>query len=277
MAISPPIPMITIAAMAEIGNHGENGIWPTLDWATWLFDRASLGLIVGTVAVLVSTVLIVWMGIVKEHHWDSLREKAAEKTASLESETAKANRDTATAHERIAELNKETARLSADAEQSRSEIATANERAAEANRVAEGERLARLKLETAQAWRTLSPDQMMRIANKVRAFSGKKVEFLTYRDDPEPPNFTEKIATSVHHGGWEIIPAKSWIAFNVVIGVIVEFAPSRASEFAVAAKALSDALRDENVDSTWAANPALDTDNIEIIRVRVGKKAERVR
>ena len=69
--------------MAEIGNHAGNGIWPTLELASKIFDRASFALIVGTVIVLASTVFIVWMGIVKEHHWDLLREQSSERIATL--------------------------------------------------------------------------------------------------------------------------------------------------------------------------------------------------
>lgn len=49
-----------------------------------------------------ATVVIIWMGIVKEHHWDLLREQSVEKVAALELETAKANESAAKANERTA-------------------------------------------------------------------------------------------------------------------------------------------------------------------------------
>lgn len=69
----------------------------SLETATWLFDRASFALIASLVVGAIATGLIVWMGIVKEHHWDLLREANAEKTAQLELETAKTNKEAALA------------------------------------------------------------------------------------------------------------------------------------------------------------------------------------
>ena len=77
--------------MAEIANHAGNEPWPALDWASWIFDRASWVLVVGLAFGLAATVVMVWMGIVKEHHWDLLRTSSNEKVATLELETAKAN------------------------------------------------------------------------------------------------------------------------------------------------------------------------------------------
>jgi hypothetical protein len=110
---SPDMPVIAIIAMAEIGNHAGNDPWPSLDWASWIFDRASFVLIGSLALGALATVAIVWMGIVKEHHWDLLREASNEKVAALELETAKANErativegETARANERAAKLEK---------------------------------------------------------------------------------------------------------------------------------------------------------------------------
>lgn len=83
--------------MAEIANHAGNEPWPSLDWASWIFDRASFVLIGSLIVGAAATVAMVWMGIVKEHHWDLLRESAAERIASVQLEAANAN-------ERAAEL-----------------------------------------------------------------------------------------------------------------------------------------------------------------------------
>lgn len=91
------------ALMAEFGNHAGNGPWPSLEWASWIFDRASF-VLVGSLAVgVAATVAIVWMGIVKEHHWDLARDRSNEKVAALESETAKANAEIAKAQAATAE------------------------------------------------------------------------------------------------------------------------------------------------------------------------------
>ena len=73
--------------MAEIANHTNQEPWPSLKMASWLFDRASAFLVLSLVFGLAATVLIVWMGIVKEHHWDLLRESAQKKIAELNKST----------------------------------------------------------------------------------------------------------------------------------------------------------------------------------------------
>lgn len=65
--------MVIMAIMAEIANHAGNEPWPSLDWASWIFDRASFVLIGSLIVGAAATVAMVWMGIVKEHHWDLLR------------------------------------------------------------------------------------------------------------------------------------------------------------------------------------------------------------
>jgi hypothetical protein len=67
------------------------------------------------------------------------------------------------ANTRIAELNLEAKQLTKDAVSARAQIAGANERAANAEKEAEGERLARLKLEQRFADRTLTDGQLAAI------------------------------------------------------------------------------------------------------------------
>jgi hypothetical protein len=105
--------MIIVAAMADMANHAKEP-WLSLETAAWLFDRAGFVLVASLVVGVVSTVLIVFTGIEKEHHWDLLRERANEKIASVELEAAKSNAEAAKAHERIAALNNETARMQSD-------------------------------------------------------------------------------------------------------------------------------------------------------------------
>jgi len=76
--------MMVTAIMAEIANHATEEPWPSLDWASWIFDRASFVLVGSLVLGVAATVAIVWMGIVKEHHWDLARERAALVTAQLQ-------------------------------------------------------------------------------------------------------------------------------------------------------------------------------------------------
>lgn len=73
-------------------------------------------MLIASLAVgLIATVLVVWMGIVKEHHWDMLREEARTKIAQVESETAKVL-------ERAAGLEKDAAEARAQANKAALEL-----------------------------------------------------------------------------------------------------------------------------------------------------------
>jgi hypothetical protein len=67
--------------MAVIGNQGGNTMWPSLVTASWLYNLANWFLIGALVVGAASTVLIVWMGNVKEgyvnHDLVTMREHAA--------------------------------------------------------------------------------------------------------------------------------------------------------------------------------------------------------
>jgi hypothetical protein len=77
--------------MTETENHDEGRMWPSLEWAVWIYDAAGVSLIASLGIGLVSTALIVWMGIVKESYWEKEREASSERIANLSKETAEAN------------------------------------------------------------------------------------------------------------------------------------------------------------------------------------------
>jgi hypothetical protein len=84
---------VTAVAIADKKIHGEGRMWPSLDVASRIFDWSSIALAFGACIVFVSTALIVWMGIVKEHHWDVDRDDAQARIASLNNETARLQAD----------------------------------------------------------------------------------------------------------------------------------------------------------------------------------------
>jgi hypothetical protein len=113
--------MLAIAAMTEIANHAGNEPWPSLEVASKWFDRASIVLALSLLVGFAATATIVWLGIVKEHHWDGLRDRSNEKVAALELETANAKAalgiaqaDIAKANEKVAEANERTEKLRAE-------------------------------------------------------------------------------------------------------------------------------------------------------------------
>jgi hypothetical protein len=104
-----------------------------------------------------ATIAIVWMGVVKEHHWDLAREKA----------------------------NQQIAALTVQAEQLRRDTAEANARAAEANAKAEEEKLARVKIEARIAPRGLSQAQQNELTEKMQIFRNQRGTITTSPATPE--------------------------------------------------------------------------------------------
>ena len=108
--------------MAEMANHAKEP-WLSLENASWLFDRAGFVLIASLVVGVVSTVLIVFTGIEKEHHWDLLRDASNERVAALGLSTAEANEAAAKANERVAELSTQAEQLRKDAAEANAKLA----------------------------------------------------------------------------------------------------------------------------------------------------------
>jgi hypothetical protein len=105
--------------MAEMGTHAGNEPWLSLEWASWIFDRASWLLFGSASLAAIATLAIVWMGIIKEEHWDKLRDEARRETEKAQAEAARANEAAGKAHERAAVLE-------AEAETARAELGKAN-------------------------------------------------------------------------------------------------------------------------------------------------------
>ncbi len=107
---------MSTTALADSGGYAGDGIWPSLEAASRIFDISSFVLIGALIIGAIATGLIVRMGAVKERHWDNLRDESRLKIATLESETAaakadlgRANAEIARAHESTANLQKTTA------------------------------------------------------------------------------------------------------------------------------------------------------------------------
>lgn len=112
-----------------------------------------------------------------------------------EEHIAATGRDAAEAHKKAAEAGEGTAKALAEA-------ATANARAAEANRIAEGERLARIKIEERLAWRLLNPEQQSRIASKLSGFKGNRVDVGASPVTVEAGRFAKQIQEVLARAGW---------------------------------------------------------------------------
>ena len=111
-------------------------------------------------------------------------------------------------------------------EESKVAVASANEKAAEANKVAEGERLARVKLEARLAPRSLKGESQNSVVRAIEQFSPQSFDILWYPDDPESHNLANDIYVAFQRAGWVLDrPSDSFLGFGVVLGVVIEFAP----------------------------------------------------
>lgn len=110
--------------MATTAANRKNSSGPrmSLDLASQLFDWSSVALAIGACIVFVATAAIVWLGIVKEHHWELLREHANEKIAAVGLETAKANAELGTAQADIAKAQATAATANLEAARLRFEL-----------------------------------------------------------------------------------------------------------------------------------------------------------
>ncbi len=110
----PNIPENKTIPIAESGNQGGIRMWPSEDWASRLYDLANWGLIVGLIIGVISTVVLVWMGNVKESYLKkglaATNERAAhaeERAASVEAGNIQLRTDLSKQQERTAKAEKD--------------------------------------------------------------------------------------------------------------------------------------------------------------------------
>lgn len=96
----------------------------------------------------------------------------------------------------------QVAALEVEIEKEKSEIAKANAQAAEANRIAEGERLARVKLESQLASRRLSPEQVNNLSTALKNL-GLPINAvqITRLGDHEAHEYATSIAVAISNSG----------------------------------------------------------------------------
>lgn len=108
MEIIPARDTMPITDKQSQGRIVRKRMWPSFETAVRLYDVANVSLIGALAIGVIATVIVVWMGNVKEEY-----------------------------------LRRDLSDTNARAEEAKAASAEANARAAEANRIAEGERLAR--------------------------------------------------------------------------------------------------------------------------------------
>jgi phage-related minor tail protein len=196
----------------------------SLEAASHWFDISSIALAFGACIVFVATAAIVWLGIVKEHHWDVARDKASRDIANLSSQneqlrkdTAVANAEAARANEAAGKAHERAAALETDAEKARASIAEANVRSAE---LAKDVALARketaeanaraveaqLALEKFKAPRLLTPEQRRTITEKLRPFAGMRVAIAPSPESFEAGMLAEQLVEVLKSAGINATP-----------------------------------------------------------------------
>ena len=229
--------------MTEIANAANQEPWPSLETASWLSDRAGWVLAVSLLFGFAATVLIIWMGAVKEHHWDLLRENAQTE---------------------ISKLNVQSEQLRADAEASKAEIAKANESAAEANLKAEEERLARIKIEARIGPRLLPQAEQIKLTDALKGFGAQVVTIQASPQLPESEWFARVLAAPLTSAGWEVTILPGDNSNNTIFptGVIIRYATEWSAKNngvptkSPAAEKLAEFLRGLDISAT--ALPQLD-------------------
>ena len=91
----PSTPEINTAPIADREIQGSKPVWPSEELASSIYGLANIGLIIGLVIGIVSTILVVWMGDVKEQYLRTSLANTNERAAHAEERAAKAELDLA--------------------------------------------------------------------------------------------------------------------------------------------------------------------------------------
>jgi hypothetical protein len=254
--------MSIITAMTEIGNQAGNGIWPSLPDASRWFDRASIVLALALLLSFAATVVLIWLGIVKEHHWDLAREEAQARIAQLDNETARLHaQDALTTESLLATVRAGRANALAN---------EANRSTTEAIAVAQG----LMKREAAsEATRALY------IVSKVAPFAGKKFDAVVTTTAIDMGMLLGALRNALKIAGWiEIEQSDPTAGVGLLLMdktggpalVRIDVDASKDSELLDAAETLASALNAEGVAAT--VNSKTETTNAAVIHILVGPK-----
>lgn len=148
--------------------------------------------------------------------------------------------------------------------------AEANERAAEANKIAEGERLARVKLEATLAKRSslMSQPKQNELAARLAKFKGQRGTIIASPSTQESEWFVRVLAAPLRQAGWDITPLPGTPTATVLYptGVVIGYpftgkaipAPEPHAE-------LANALNEWGIAAAVTSSPLKKGNTIEII------------
>ena len=116
------------------------------------------------------------------------------------------------------ESDQKTAELRARAKEADARIANANAASAKANETAEGERLARVKIEERLAWRRIGPKVHDTSVEILKPYRGAVVRITVVgMDNPEMIEFAKSISSIFTAAQWRIAPSRIYLAVGGLV------------------------------------------------------------
>lgn len=197
---------------AVIGNHGEIPMWPSEELASRTYNIANIGLIVGLVIGVVCTVLVVWMGNVKESY-------SSNRLGAAEIEAGNANAAAAEANKQAESLRRENLVLQENV----------------------------LKLQARTEYRHLTPLQQKAVADKVRKYSGIAFSIVVYWPESDSSALKDDVVGALTNAGWALKGQTGVGASAPEAGVVVEVNTVAKPESHQAAEELAKVLRSEGL------------------------------
>lgn len=150
-------------------------MWLSPEKVSLFYNLANIGLIVGLVIGVVSTVVLVWMGAIKESYLNTDLSDSRERTALLEQKTNEAKI------------------LIAEAEEKAS---IADKKAAEAI----------LALEKFKAPREINEEEGKVLIKAIGNYKGQEYSITTFWDLEEPLSFSNRLHYLLQKSEWKFIP-----------------------------------------------------------------------
>lgn len=168
----------------------------------------------------------------------------------------------------MARLHLQAAELTADAEKSRAAIAEATARAAEANKIAEEERLARVKLEASIAPRALTQPQRAAAVARLQHFPGIVADiWLCNSPSSDAPRLADALLQMLLAAKWDARGVSRLLGLSQA-GVVVAIRTDAAARDNDAATALVAELNSDGIDA--ALTTGVTNSPVEVLGAFVG-------
>jgi hypothetical protein len=242
-----------------------------LERADWWFDISWYGLLwTGAATAIAACATVTFLFI---QFWSSnIRERQSEwRTSTLEVQAKRADADLARA---------------------KADIANADARAAEATQKANEADVARLRLETKLAPRSLNVAEQAIVREQLGAYAGTRIDIIAFSQGatPDTPLLAIELTKILAESGWH---PKAWTAMTgntVVTGIPISIREGSSPEIEAAANAIVSALRAEGIDASrydplnfktdalqevpasGVNGPSWDTNDVAPIRMLIGIK-----